>query len=114
MKSINFLNYKHQILFFILSIFGFNPFITYSKKQKINYRNLIFSIFYIAVGLFLIGFLNFLPIHFSDISYILLVTLGFIFLLLPVLNIYLNQIYLNAIENSEEIIYINANSSSSI
>ena len=98
MKSVEFLTYKHQILFYILTLFGFKPFTINIKGKRLDYRNIILTIFYIIVGTFLIGFLNFIPYNFSNTFYILLVILGFILILLPILNIYLNQIYMNSIQ----------------
>jgi hypothetical protein len=97
MKSIDFLTYKHQLLYYILILFGFKPFTIYQKNKKMDYRNIFLTIFYVAVGLFLIGFLNFIPYDFSNTFYILLVSCGFIFILLPILNIYLNQVYINSV-----------------
>lgn len=108
MKSIDFLSYKHQLLYYILTLFGFQPFIliNINKKNKSNkngskkmdYRNVFLTIFYIIVGTFLVGFLNLIPYDFSNTFYIFLVTCGFIFILLPILNVYLNQVYINSIE----------------
>lgn len=97
MKSIDFLSIKHQILYYFLTLFGFQPFVINNNIKKNDYRNIILSIFYIILGIFLIGFLNFLPYNLSNTVYIILVIIGFIFILLPILQIYLNQIYTNSI-----------------
>ncbi len=100
MKSIDCLCIIHQILYYFLTLFGFQPFVinnNIKKNKKYDYRNIILSIFYIIIGIFLIGFLNFLPYNLSNTVYIILVIIGFIFILLPILQIYLNQIYTNSI-----------------